>query len=43
MDDAEESRHVIDGQGTAAQRHRQVEAESIDVHLGHPIAQAVHD
>ena len=33
----------IDVEQLARQRARQVEAEAVDVHLEHPVAQAVHD
>ena len=35
---------ALDGAlGPAHERRREVEAEAVDVHLGHPVAQAVHD
>ena len=43
LDEVEERRQPVDGVQLAGQRRRQVEAEAVDVHLGHPVAQAVHD
>ena len=43
LDEVEERRQPVDGEQLAGQRRREVEAEAVDVHLGHPVAQAVHD
>ncbi len=43
LDQVEERRQPIDVVQLARQRRRQVEAEAVDVHLEHPVAQAVHD
>ena len=43
MDDVEERREPVDVVQLARQRRRQIEAEAVDVHLGDPVAQAVHD
>ena len=43
MDDVEEGAESIDLVQLARERARQVEAEAVDVHLEHPVAQAVHD
>ena len=43
MDDVEERAESIDFVQLARQRARQVEAEAVDVHVEHPVAQAVHD
>ena len=43
MDDVEEGAEPIDFVQLARQRARQVEPEPVDVHLLHPVAQAVHD
>ena len=42
MDGVEERRRSIEIVPLAAERGRQVEAEAVDVHLGDPVAQAVH-
>ena len=43
MDDVEEGAQAVDLEQLAGQRAGQVEAEAVDVHLEHPVAQAVHD
>ena len=43
MDDVEERPQLVDLEQLAGQRAGQVEAEAVDVHLGDPVAQAVHD
>ena len=43
MDDVEEGPQAVDVVELAGQRGGQVEAEAIDVHLRHPVAQRVHD
>ena len=43
MNDVEERAKLVDGMQLTSQRARQVEAEAVDVHLLHPVAQAVHD
>ena len=43
MDDVEERPEAIDVMQLPRQRGGQVEAEAVDVHLRHPVAQAVHD
>ena len=40
MDDVEEGAEAIDVVELAGQGGGQVEAEAVDVHLGHPVAQA---
>ena len=42
VDDVEEGAHLVDGAGLARERRREVEAEAVDVHLGDPVAEAVH-
>src|SRR3546814_9384977 len=39
----EERGEAVDLVALAGQGRRQVEAEPVDVHLGHPVAQRVHD
>ena len=43
MDDVEEARQPIDVEQLARERAGEVEPEAIDVHLVHPVPQAVHD
>ena len=43
VDDVEERGQPIDFVQLARQRCREIEAEAVDVHLEHPVAQAVHD
>ena len=43
LHELEEGRQPVDVVELARQRGRQVEAEPVDVHLGHPVAQGVHD
>ena len=43
MDDVEEGAQLVDLEQLAGQRAGQIEAEAVDVHLGDPVAQAVHD
>ena len=43
MNDVEERAKLVDGMQLTSQCARQVEAEPVDVHLLHPVAQAVHD
>ena len=43
MDDVEERAELVDRMQLTSQRARQIEAEPVDVHLQHPVAQAVHD
>ena len=43
LDEVEERRQPVDLVQLAGERRRQVEAEAVDVHLGDPVAQAVHD
>ena len=39
----EERRQLVDVEELPRQRRREVEPEPVDVHLGHPVAQRVHD
>jgi hypothetical protein len=43
VDDVEEGRQPVDLVEPTGQRGGQVEAEPVDVHLGHPVPEAVHD
>ena len=43
MDDVEERAEAIHLEQLASERARQVEPEAVDVHLDHPVPQAVHD
>ena len=43
LDQFEEGRQPVDLVELAGECGRQVEAEAVDVHLGHPVAQGVHD
>ena len=43
LDEVEERRQAIDLVELACEGRREVESESVDVHLGHPVAKAVHD
>ncbi len=43
MNDVEERAEPVDVVQLARERSREIEAEAVDVHLEHPIAQAVHD
>ncbi len=43
LDEVEERRQLVDVVQLAGQGGGQVEAEAVDVHLVHPVAQAVHD
>ena len=43
MNDVEEGAEPVDVVELAGQRAGQIEAEPVDVHLEHPVAQAVHD
>ena len=43
LHELEERRQPVDLVELARQRRGQVEAETVDVHLGHPVAQRVHD
>ena len=43
MDDVEERAQLVDLVQLAGQRAREIEAEPVDVHLEHPVPQAVHD
>ncbi len=43
LDEVEERRQAVDLVELACEGGREVEPESVDVHLGHPVAQAVHD
>ena len=43
LDQVEEGRQPVDLVELAGQRGGQVEAEAVDVHLGHPVAERVHD
>src|ERR1041384_279517 len=43
VDDVEERPKLVHGVQLTSQRARQVEAESVDVHLAHPVAQRIHD
>ena len=43
VDDVEEGAQPVDLVQLAGQRAGQIEAEAVDVHLQHPVAQAVHD
>ena len=43
LDEVEERRQLVDLVELAGQRRREVEPETVDVHLGHPVAQRVHD
>src|SRR4029453_4553568 len=43
VDDVEEGREPVDVVHRAGQRGRQVQAEAVDVHLGDPVAQRVHE
>ncbi len=41
-DDVEERAEPVDVVQLAGERRREVEAEAVDVHLGHPVAQRIH-
>ena len=43
LDELEEGREAVHLVELAGQRGREVEPEPVDVHLGHPVAQRVHD
>ena len=43
MDDVEERAQLVDLVQFAGQRAGQIEAEPVDVHVGDPVPQAVHD
>ncbi len=43
VDGIEEAAQLVDIVEFARQRRSQIEAESVDVHLGHPIARLVHE
>ena len=43
MNDVEERPQLVDGMQLTSQCARQIEAEPVDVHLVHPVPQAVHD
>ena len=43
LHELEERREPVDVVELAGQRRGEVEAEAVDVHLGHPVAQRVHD
>ena len=43
MNDVKERAELVHGMQLTSQRARQIEAEPVDVHLHHPVAQAVHD
>ena len=43
LHELEEGRQPVDLVELARQRGGQIEAEPVDVHLGHPVAQGVHD
>ena len=43
MDDVEKRAQLVDGVQLARERAGEVETETVDVHLEHPVAQAVHD
>ena len=43
LDEVEERRQPVDLVELAGEGGGEVEAEAVDVHLGHPVAQAVHD
>ena len=43
MDDVEEGAEAVDLVQLAGQGGGQIEAEAVDVHLRHPVAQLVHD
>ena len=43
VDDVEEAAELVDVVQLARQRRGEVEAEAVDVHLGDPVAQRVHD
>ena len=43
LDEVEERRQLVDLVELAGQGGREVEAEAVDVHLGDPVAQRVHD
>ena len=43
LDDVEERRQLVDVVELPRQRRGQVEAEAVDVHVGHPVPQRVHD
>jgi len=43
LDQVEERRQSVDVVELAGQRRGEVETEPVDVHLGHPVAEAVHD
>ena len=43
MDDVEERAQLVHLVQLARQRAGQIEAEAVDVHFQHPVAQAVHD
>ena len=43
MDDVKERSQLIDSMQLTSQRAREIEAEAVHVHLGHPVPEAVHD
>ena len=43
MNDVEKGAQPVDLEELAGQRAGQIEAKAIDMHLRHPIAQAIHD
>ncbi len=43
MDDVEERAQLVDFVQLAGERAGQIEAEAVDVHVDHPVAQAIHD
>src|SRR5688572_15573928 len=43
MDDVEECRQPIDIVQLAREHRSEIEAKTIDVHLGNPVAQRIHD
>src|SRR4029078_875679 len=43
MNDVKERTELVDSMQLTSQSAREIEAEPVDVHLGHPVAQAVHD
>jgi hypothetical protein len=43
LDEVEKGRQAVDVVELAGQRGREVEPEAVHVHLGHPVAQRVHD
>ena len=43
MNDVEERRQLVDVVQLAREHGREIEAKAVDVHVGHPVAQRIHD